>query len=113
MPFENTDTAREALSAWLKLRRPREDDWFFPSLTHADEYMSTRHYARLVQLSVVLIDLEPKSYDTHCLHRSKIAMLYGKIGNLRTCQLLLGHPKLENVVRYLGIEVEDALAISE
>ena len=113
VPFEITDTTREALSAWLKLRGPREDDWLFPSRTRAGEHMSTRHYARLVQEWVALIDLEPKAYGTHSLRRTKVAMLYKKTGNLRACQLLLGHRKLESTVRYLGVEVDDALAMSE
>ena len=58
--------------------------------------MSTRHYARLVQEWVALIDLEPKAYGTHSLRRTKVAMLYKKTGNLRACQLLLGHRKLES-----------------
>ena len=62
---------------------------------------------------VALIDLEPKAYETHSLRRKKVAMLYKKTGNLRACQLLLRHRKLESTVRYLGIEVDDALAMSE
>ena len=113
MPFEITDATREALSVWLKLRGPRQDDWLFPSRTRAGEHMSTRHYAWLVQEWVALIDLEPKAYGTHSLRRTKVAMLYKKTGNMRACQLLLGHRKLESTVRYLGIEVDDAIAMSE
>ena len=60
-----------------------------------------------------MIDLEPGAYGTHSLRRTKVALVYRKSGNLRACQLLLGHRKLESTVRYLGIEVEDALALSE
>lgn len=60
-----------------------------------------------------MIDLEPQAYGTHSLRRTKVALVYKKTGNLRACQLLLGHGKLESTVRYLGIEVEDALALSE
>jgi site-specific recombinase XerC len=60
-----------------------------------------------------MIDLEPQAYGTHRLRRTKVALVYKKTGNLRACQLLLGHGKLESTVRYLGIEVEDALALSE
>jgi len=60
-----------------------------------------------------MIDLEPRAYGTHSLRRTKVALIYKNTGNLRACQLLLGHRKLESTVRYLGIEVDDALAISE
>jgi site-specific recombinase XerC len=47
------------------------------------------------------------------LRRTKPAQIYKKTGNLRAVQLLLGHTKLESTVRYLGVEVDDALSISE
>ena len=75
--------------------------------------MSTRQYARLVGEWVAQIDLEPHAYGTHSLRRTKVVLVYKKTGNLRACQLLLGHRKLESTVRYLGIEVDDALEISE
>lgn len=59
------------------------------------------------------IELDPKGYGTHSLRRTKVALIYKKTGNLRACQLLLGHRKIESTVRYLGIEVDDALALSE
>jgi len=67
----------------------------------------------LVGQWVAMIDLEPRAYGTHSLRRTKVALIYKNTGNLRACQLLLGHRKLESTVRYLGIEVDDALAISE
>ena len=60
-----------------------------------------------------MIDLDPQAFGTHSLRRTKVALLYKKTGNLRACQLLLGHGKLESTVRYLGIEVDDALVMSE
>ena len=57
--------------------------------------------------------LDPAAYGTHSLRRTKVALLYKKTGNLRACQLLLGHTKLESTVRYLGVEVDDALELSE
>ena len=62
---------------------------------------------------VALIGLDPAAYGTHSLRRTKVALLYKRTGNLRACQLLLGHTKLESTVRYLGIEVDDALVLSE
>ena len=113
VPFEITDTTREALAAWLSLRGRRADDWLFPSRSRPGDHISTRQYARLVDSWVAMIDLEPRAYGTHSLRRTKVALVYKKTGNLRACQLLLGHTKLESTVRYLGIEVDDALALSE
>ena len=62
---------------------------------------------------ISMIDLEPWSYGTRSLRRTKVALFYKKTGNIRACQLLLGHRKLESTVRYLGIEVDDALSMSE
>jgi integrase len=59
------------------------------------------------------IGLDPALYGTHSLRRTKVALIYRRTGNLRAVQLLLGHTKLESTVRYLGIEVDDALAIAE
>lgn len=113
VPFEITDASRDALSAWLALRGNRADDWLFPSRSRPGDHLTTRQYARLVVEWVAMIELEPRTYGTHSLRRTKVAMLYKKTGNLRACQLLLGHRKLESTVRYLGIEVDDALALSE
>jgi len=113
VPFEITDITREALAAWLSLRGRRSDDRLFPSRSLPGDHISTRQYARLVDSWVAMIDLEPRAYGTHSLRRTKVALVYKKTGNLRACQLLLGHTKLESTVRYLGIEVDDALALSE
>nr|WP_312449315.1 tyrosine-type recombinase/integrase [Brevundimonas naejangsanensis] len=113
VPFEITEPAREALAHWLELRGSRTDDWLFPSRTRAGAHIGTRQYARLVDRWVRMIDLNPGAYGTHSLRRTKVALIYKKTGNLRACQLLLGHGKLESTVRYLGIEVDDALEISE
>ena len=113
VPFEITDPTRDALAAWLEQRGRRADDWLFPSRSRPGDHLSTRQYARLVDRWVAMIDLEPRAYGTHSLRRTKVALVYKKTGNLRACQLLLGHRKLESTVRYLGIEVDDALALSE
>lgn len=76
-------------------------------------HLSTRQYARLVKEWIDLLGLDGSSYATHSLRRTKVALLYRKTGNLRACQLLLGHTKLESTVRYLGVEQDDALQLSE
>lgn len=113
VPFEITEATRSSLNAWLPRRGRRQDDWLFPSRSRPGDHISTRQYARLVDLWVAMIDLEPRAYGTHSLRRTKVALLYKKTGNIRACQLLLGHRKLESTVRYLGIEVDDALSMSE
>jgi integrase len=113
VPFEITEPTREALTAWLSLRGRRPDDWLFPSRSRAGAHIGTRQYARLVDTWVRMIELQPAAYGTHSLRRAKVALVYKKTGNIRACQLLLGHRKLESTVRYLGIEVDDALALSE
>ena len=75
--------------------------------------MTTRQYARLLADWLVAIGLDPHVYGTHSLRRTKATMIYRRTGNLRAVQLLLGHSKLESTVRYLGIDIDDALVISE
>jgi integrase len=113
VPFEITEPTRDSLASWLQRMGRRQDDWLFPSRSRPGQHISTRQYARLVDQWVQLIDLEPSAYGTHTLRRTKVALVYKKTGNLRACQLLLGHRKLESTVRYLGIEVDDALELSE
>lgn len=75
--------------------------------------MTTRQYARLLTEWLAAIGLDPHAYDTHSLRRTKATLIYRRTGNLRAVQLLLGHTKIESTVRYLGIDIDDALAISE
>lgn len=110
--FEITEQTRRSLSEWLRIRRAA-NDWIFPSRMDLRLHLSTRQYARLVKQWIELLGLDGSSYATHSLRRTKVALLYRKTGNLRACQLLLGHTKLESTVRYLGVELDDALQLSE
>ena len=110
--FEITDQARQSVARWLGQRRAGPPDWLFPSRMNRERHLSARQYARLVKHWVKLIELEPSAYATHSLRRTKVSLLYRKTGNLRACQLLLGHTKLESTVRYLGVELDDALEMS-
>ena len=111
--FEVTEQARRSIGAWVERKQLGSDDWLFPSRMRPGHHLSTRQYARLVDQWVGLVGLDPAAYGTHSLRRTKVALLYKKTGNLRACQLLLGHTKLESTVRYLGVEVDDALELSE
>lgn len=113
VPFEITEPTKEAPLAWLAVRRAKDSGWLFPSRSHAGDHVTTRQYGRLVDSWVALIGLDPADYGTHSMRRTKVALVYKRTGNIRVCQLLLGHTKLESTVRYLGIEVDDALVLSE
>ena len=110
--FEVTEQTRRSLTDWLT-DRPTSEDWVFPSRQDHRRHLSTRQYARRLKEWVGLLGLDPAAYGTHSMRRTKVSLLYKKTGNLRACQLLLGHTKLESTVRYLGVEVDDALELSE
>lgn len=111
--FEITEQARVAVSNWVRGRDLKPSDWLFPSRVDKKKPMTTRQYGRLVDEWIAAIGLSPPAYGAHSLRRTKAALIYRKTGNIRAVQLLLGHTKLDSTVRYLGVEVEDALAIAE
>lgn len=111
--FELTDQTREAVEAWISKAQLTPGQFLFPSRLTRSPHISTRQYARIVKSWVARIGLEPGDYGTHSLRRTKATLIYKRTKNLRAIQLLLGHTKLESTVRYLGIEVDDALEISE
>jgi integrase len=111
--FEVTEQTRRSIMDWIEARQLGPEDWVFPSRSKRGAHLSTRQYARLVDRWVSLLGLDPAAYGTHSMRRTKVSLLYKKTGNLRACQLLLGHTKLESTVRYLGVEVDDALELSE
>ena len=111
--FEITPPTRDALQAWIKQAGLRPEDFLFPSRVHSSPHLGTRQYARIVDGWVEEIGLDPAEYGTHSMRRTKASLVYRRTKNLRAVQLLLGHTKLESTVRYLGIEVEDALEMAE
>jgi integrase len=111
--FEVTEQTRRSIASWIEAKGLSTDDWLFPSRSKKGAHLSTRQYARLVDQWVGRVGLDPVAYGTHSMRRTKVSLLYKKTGNLRACQLLLGHTKLESTVRYLGVEVDDALELSE
>lgn len=111
--FEITAQTRTSVEAWIRAARRRNDDFLFPSRARRSAHISTRQYARILKTWVTTIGLDPTLYGTHTLRRTKASLIYRRAKNLRAVQLLLGHTKLESTVRYLGIEVDDALEMAE
>ncbi len=111
--FEITEQTRKSVTDWIKASELKSDHFLFPSRIHDSLHLSTRQYARIVNDWVEEIGLDPTSYGTHTMRRTKPTLIYRRTKNLRAVQLLLGHTKLESTVRYLGIEVDDALEMAE
>ena len=112
--FELTEQTREAVMRWITGGGRKSGDYLFPSrIGGGRKPITTRHYARLMDGWNSAVGLDARLYGTHPLRRTKVALIYRRTGNLRAVQLLLGHTKIESTVRYLGVEVDDALAISE
>ena len=113
MRFELTDQTRQAIDEYLRLTVRKPGPFLFAGRGGDTRGLTTRQYARLVQDWVASIGLDPNKFGTHSLRRTKAVLIYRRTGNLRAVQLLLGHSKIESTVRYLGIEVDDAIEIAE
>jgi integrase len=113
VPFEITLQTRLSLANWIREAELQSTDYLFPSRIKNSGHLSTRQYARIVEAWVTAIGLNATQYGTHSLRRTKASLIYRRTKNLRAVQLLLGHTKMESTVRYLGIEVDDALEIFE
>ena len=111
--FEITEQTRDAVAAWIATAHLKPEQFLFPSRVSESPHISTRQYHRIVGSWVGSIGLDPAGYGTQSLRRTKATLIYRRTRNLRAVQLLLGHTKLESTVRYLGIEVDDALEIAE
>jgi len=111
--FELTEQTRQAIEGYRRASGKKPGEFLFTSRRHSDRCMTTRQYARLVSEWIGGIGLDPRPFGTHSLRRTKATLIYRRTGNLRAVQLLLGHTKIESTVRYLGIEVDDALAMAE
>jgi integrase len=111
--FELTDQTRQAVDDYLRASGKKSGEFLFTSRRQKGRCMTTRQYARLLSEWIAGIGLDPKLFGTHSLRRTKATLIYRRTGNLRAVQILLGHTKIESTVRYLGVEVDDALAIAE
>jgi integrase len=110
--FELTEATRQAVDDYLRAAPKKLGDFLFPGRRLGCS-MTTRQYARLLAEWIGSIGLDPHLFGTHSLRRTKATLIYRRTGNLRAVQLLLGHTKIESTVRYMGIEVDDALTIAE
>ena len=111
--FELTEQTRQAVDDYVKAAGRMPGEFLFTSRRRPGQAMTMRQYARLVSEWIAGIGLDPHVFGTHSLRRTKATLIYRCTGNLRAVQLLLGHTRIESTVRYLGIEVDDALAIAE
>jgi integrase len=111
--FELTEQTRQSVDAYLKTTDKTPSEFLFTRKLRPEQSMTTRQYGRLLSGWIASIGLDPYRFGTHSLRRTKATLIYRRTGNLRAVQLLLGHTKIESTVRYLGIEVDDALAIAE
>ena len=111
--FEITEPTRTALLAWIEQGDLWGADFLFPSRQSSAPHLSTRQYARIVKRWIALTGADPTEYGTHSLRRTKATLIYRQTKNLRAVQLLLGHRKIESTVRYLGVDVDDALEMAE
>ncbi len=111
--FEISEGTRISLERWIESPVMFGSLYLWPGRLHDRPHISTRQYARLLKGWVTSIGLDPSAYGTHTMRRTKVAEIYRKTGNLRAVQLLLGHSKMDSTVRYLGVELDDALQIAE
>jgi integrase len=111
--FELSEQTRQAIDDYLRAANKRSGEFLFTGRRGPNRSLTTRQYARLVSEWIGSVGLDPRQFGTHSLRRTKAALIYRRTGNLSAVQLLLGHTKIESTVRYLGIEVDDALAIAE
>ena len=111
--FELTEQTRQAVDAFIIACAKKPGEFLFASRGNPERGITTRQYARLVSKWIAKTGSDPQLFGTHSLRRTKATLIYRRTGNLRAVQILLGHTKIESTVRYLGIEIDDALAIAE
>ena len=111
--FEITKQTRNSLSELIKSQNLTGTDYLFKSRFHQSDHITTRQYARILKTWIEAIGLDPYEYGTHSIRRTKVSLIYQKTKNIRAIQLLLGHSNLDSTVRYLGVELDDALDVAE
>ena len=111
--LRSPNETRASLQDWLEARPADRGPYVFPSRVHNQPHLTARQYACIAHGWIESAGMDSRAYGTHSMRRTKAAQIYRETGNLRAVQLLLGHAKIESTVRYLGIEVDDALTLSE
>ncbi len=111
--FEITETARQLLERWIADPEMLGLEYLWPSRLHHSAHLSMRQYDRILREWVTSIGLEPSAYRTHSMRRTKVMQVYKNTGSLRAVQLLLGHTRMDSTVRYLGVNLDDALTLSK
>ncbi|EJL6393527.1 tyrosine-type recombinase/integrase [Vibrio navarrensis] len=111
--FEITQRTQQTLSHWIKDQNLQPTDYLFPSPRRSNQPLSYSYYRKIIRSWALALGHNPDLYGTHSLRRTKATLIYQKTKNIRAIQLLLGHTKIENTIKYLGVELEDALRLSE
>ena len=110
--FEITSRAQQSISRWVQQAKLQPSDYLFPSLRRANQAISYSYYRSIIRNWAKQLGLDCDLYGTHSMRRTKATLVYARTKNIRAVQLLLGHTKIDNTIRYLGIEIEDAIKIS-
>ncbi|WP_394245658.1 tyrosine-type recombinase/integrase [Vibrio astriarenae] len=111
--FEITQRTQQTLSHWIKEQSLQPTHYLFPSPRRSNQPLSYSYYRKIIRSWALALGHNPDLYGTHSLRRTKATLIYQKTKNIRAIQLLLGHTKIENIIKYLGVELEDALRLSE
>lgn len=110
--FEITSATKLAVQAWISEAGLGHDDYLWTSRNRHSKRLSMSQYTRIIKQFAKVVGADPVGFATHSIRRTKVTLIYRQTQNLRACQLLLGHKKIENTVRYLGLDLDDALKIS-
>lgn len=111
--FEISEGTCASLARWMRKPLMVGSEYLWPGRFHEGLHILTRQYARIVRDWVTSIGMDASAYGTYSMRRTKVTQIYKNTGNLRAVQLVLGHTKMDSAVRYLGVELEDALTIAE
>lgn len=111
--FEITSRTAQSITQWVTYRQLTASDNLFPSPRKIGKPMSYTYYAKMIKRWVKALGYDEHLYGTHSMRRTKATLIYARTKNIRAVQLLLGHVKVDNTIRYLGVEIEDALKLSE